>query len=203
MKYICIGRNYADHAKELGNQVPDEPVIFIKPDNATLRSGQSFYIPDQFQEVHHELELIVRISKKGKHIAEKFAHKYYDQVGLGIDFTARDKQSELKKKGLPWELAKGFDQSAFVSKLQDKSEFPDLNNLQLRLDVNGETRQNGNTCDMLFNIDQMIAFVSQYFTLKIGDVLFTGTPAGVSAVKKDDVLEGFLQESKLFTLQIK
>ena len=203
MKYICIGRNYADHAKELGNQLPEEPVIFLKPDTATIKKGQDFYLPDQFKEVHHELELVVRISRMGKHIEEKFAHKYYDQIGLGLDFTARDKQSELKSKGLPWELAKGFDGSAFVSDWLDKSEFSNLQDLDLELQVNEESRQRGNTKDMLFTIDAMIAFVSRYFTLKVGDVLFTGTPSGVGPVQKGDILSGFLQKRNIFTLRVK
>ncbi len=203
MKIICIGRNYRDHAKELNNDIPTEPVIFLKPDTAVLKEGQDFYLPDLFQEVHHEVELLVRIDRHGKHIQSKFASKYYNQIGLGIDFTARDKQTELKSKGLPWELAKSFDGSAFISSWYDKTEFGDLGNLEFSLNRNGKPVQKGTTADMLFHIDEIIAFVSQYFTLRTGDILFTGTPAGVSAVHKGDELEGFIRNQKLFTLRVK
>ncbi|TNE82366.1 MAG: FAA hydrolase family protein [Bacteroidetes bacterium] len=203
MKIICIGRNYRDHAKELNNDIPTEPVIFLKPDTAVLKDGQDFYLPDLFQEVHHEVELLVRIDRHGKNIQSKFAHKYYTQIGLGIDFTARDKQSELKSKGLPWELAKAFDGSAFISSWHAKEDFGDLMNLEFSLTKNGAMAQKGTSADMLFSIDEMIAFVSQYFTLRTGDILFTGTPAGVSAVQKGDELEGFIQNQKLFTLRVK
>lgn len=203
MKIICIGRNYRDHAKELGNDVPTEPVIFLKPDSAVLKPGQVFFLPDMFQDVHHEVEVLVRISRNGKHIAERFANKYYDQIGLGIDFTARDKQAELKQKGLPWELAKGFDGSAFISKWTDKSEAKDIQNIDFSLEKNGVTAQSGNTKDMLFSVDKMIAFVSQYYTLKMGDILFTGTPAGVGPVQKEDVLTGFLMGKEVFSCKVK
>lgn len=203
MKIICIGRNYSDHAKELNNAVPDEPVIFMKPDSAVLRLGYDFYIPEMFQDVHHEVEVLVRIDRPGKNIQSKFAHKYYSQVGLGIDFTARDKQAELKQKSLPWELAKAFDGSALISEWTDKTLFGDLNNLDFSLSKNGNIVQDGNTKDMLFSIDEMIAFVSRFFTLKKGDVLFTGTPAGVSKVNAGDILEGFIQDQKQFTVRVK
>lgn len=203
MKIICIGRNYRDHAKELGNEVPSEPVIFLKPDSSLLKPGQPFFLPDVFKEVHHEVEIVVRISRNGKHIAERFAHKYYDEIGLGIDFTARDKQSELKQKGLPWELAKGFDGSAVVSNWQDKGCLPPVQELDFSLEKNGMTVQSGNSRDMLFSIHQMIAFVSQYYTLKMGDILFTGTPAGVGRVQREDVLDGYLMGNKVFQCKIK
>ncbi len=203
MKIICIGRNYRDHAKELGNDVPTEPVIFLKPDSSLLKPGQPFFLPDMFKEVHHEVEVVVRIGRNGKHIAERFAHKYYDEIGLGIDFTARDKQTELKQKGLPWELAKGFDGSAVISKWVDKSSLPPVQELNFRLEKNGMTTQSGNTRDMLFSIDQMIAFVSQYYTLKMGDILFTGTPAGVGPVQREDILIGYLMDEKVFQCKVK
>ncbi|MBI1221465.1 MAG: 2-hydroxyhepta-2,4-diene-1,7-dioate isomerase [Bacteroidetes bacterium] len=203
MKIICIGRNYRDHAKELNNDVPDEPVIFLKPDSSILKPNQVFFLPDQFKEVHHEVELLVRISRNGKHIAERFAYKYYDEIGLGIDFTARDKQNELKAKGLPWELAKGFDGSALVSKMISKTAFPSIQDIHFRLLKNGDEVQKGFTGDMLFSIDKIIAFVSQYYTLKMGDIIYTGTPAGVGPVHKEDVIEGFLEDKKMFSCKIK
>ncbi|MDX5320693.1 MAG: fumarylacetoacetate hydrolase family protein [Bacteroidota bacterium] len=203
MKIICIGRNYRDHAKELGNDVPSEPVIFLKPDSSLLKPGQVFFVPDQFKEVHHEVELVIRIARNGKHIAKRFAHKYYDEIGLGIDFTARDKQNELKQKGLPWELAKGFDGSAVISKMTSKSELPPVQEIRFSLKKNGETVQEGITSDMLFQVDEIIAFVSQYFTLKMGDLIYTGTPAGVGPVHRDDILEGYLQDKKVFTCKVK
>lgn len=203
MKIICIGRNYRDHAKELNNDVPDEPVIFLKPDSSLLKPGQVFFIPDQFKEVHHEVELVIRIGRNGKHIAERFAHKYYDEIGLGIDFTARDKQSELKAKGLPWELAKGFDGSAVISPMLNKTELPDIQDIRFSLKKNGELVQNGHSADMLFPVNQIISFVSKYYTLKMGDLIYTGTPAGVGPVKKEDVLEGFIGDKKLFTCKVK
>lgn len=203
MKIICIGRNYRDHAKELGNDIPSEPVIFLKPDSAVLKPGHVFFLPDMFKEVHHEVEILVRISRNGKHIAERFAHKYYDQIGLGIDFTARDKQAELKQKGLPWELAKGFDGSAFISKWTDKKAAKDIQDIDFSLEKNGVTVQSGNTKDMLFSVDKMIAFVSQYYTLKMGDILFTGTPAGVGPVHKEDILTGYLLGKEVFNCKVK
>lgn len=203
MKIICIGRNYREHAKELNNEVPDEPVIFLKPDSSCLRPGQPFFIPDVFKEVHHEVEVVVRISRNGKHIAKRFAHKYYDEIGLGIDFTARDKQSALKQKGLPWELAKAFDGSALVSNMLPKGDLPPINAIDFSLEKNGMTVQSGNTSDMLFSVDDTIAFVSKYFTLKMGDLLFTGTPAGVGPVQAEDELRGFLEGREMFRCRIK
>ncbi|HCS20972.1 MAG TPA: 2-hydroxyhepta-2,4-diene-1,7-dioate isomerase [Bacteroidetes bacterium] len=203
MKIICIGRNYRDHAKELNNEVPDEPVIFLKPDSSLLKPGQVFFLPDLFKEVHHEVELVVKIGRNGKNIAQRFAHKYYDEIGLGIDFTARDKQSELKAKGLPWELAKGFDGSAVVSRMIPKSKLPPVQELTFSLQKNGVTVQSGNTKDMLFGIDTILAFVSKYFTLKMGDLVYTGTPAGVGPVHREDLLEGFLEGNKVFQCKVK
>jgi 2-keto-4-pentenoate hydratase/2-oxohepta-3-ene-1,7-dioic acid hydratase in catechol pathway len=200
MKIICIGRNYGEHAKELGNEIPEKPVIFLKPDTAILK-GSDFYIPEFSNEVHYELEVVVKISKGGKYIQEENADKHYEEIGLGIDFTARDLQSELKSKGLPWELSKGFDGSAVVSSFYQKNEF-DLKNLDFSLIQNKKTVQEGNTKDMLFNINEIIAFVSQYFTLRVGDLIFTGTPKGVGKVNENDVLEAFLQDKKLFDLRI-
>lgn len=203
MKIICIGRNYAEHIKELANEKPTDPVIFMKPDTALLGDGQDFYIPDFSQDVHHEIEILVKINKVGKHIDAKFAHKYYDEIGLGIDFTARDVQSKLKEKGLPWEKAKAFDGSAVVGSWIAKSTFSDLNDISFSLKKNGETVQEGNTSLMLWKIDELLAYVSRYFTLKTGDIIFTGTPAGVAAVKQNDRLEGYIGSEKNFALNIK
>lgn len=200
MKIICIGRNYADHAKELGNAIPDKPVIFIKPDTALLK-GHDFYLPEFSQEIHYELELVVKISKGGKYILKEKAAKHYEDIGLGIDFTARDLQTELKNKGLPWELAKGFDGSAAVGDFLPKQNF-DVENLQFSLQINQDIRQDGNTKNMIFSIDEIIAFMSQYFTLKVGDLLFTGTPEGVGKVNEGDVLTGFIQNQKLLDIRI-
>lgn len=202
MKIICIGRNYTEHIEELGNEKPDEPVIFMKPDSAILRNNDPFYIPDFSNDVHHEVEVVVRINRVGKSIEPKFAHKYYDEIGLGIDFTARDLQSKLKSKGLPWELAKGFNSSAPISPFISKEGF-DLTNLNFHLDINGETIQKSNTSLMLFPVDEMIAFVSRYFTLKKGDLIFTGTPKGVGPIKVGDRLQGYLEERKMFDFLVK
>jgi acylpyruvate hydrolase len=203
MKIICIGRNYADHAKELKNEVPTEPVFFLKPETAMLRPGQAFFLPDFSNDMHHELELVVRINRLGKNIEKRFAHRYYNEIGLGIDFTARDLQQECKNKGLPWEKAKAFDGSAPLGSFIQIDSNTVLDNLKLELKVNGETRQKGNTKEMLFSIDEIIAYISQFFTLKIGDLIFTGTPAGVGPVAEGDVLEGFLNDQQLLTLRIK
>lgn len=203
MKIICVGRNYADHARELNNEVPTEPVIFLKPDSAILKDGKAFYVPDHLGSVHHELEIVLRICKNGKHISPKFAADYYDQIGLGIDFTARDLQSTLKNKGLPWELAKGFDGSAVLGDFVPKSHLGDLAQLQLELLVNGEKRQEGNTRDLLFSFEAIIAFVSQYFTLRQGDLIYTGTPAGVGPVQAGNKLEGFLNGQKMLAFEVK
>ncbi|OWK74242.1 2-hydroxyhepta-2,4-diene-1,7-dioate isomerase [Flavobacteriaceae bacterium JJC] len=201
MKIICIGRNYAEHAKELGNEVPENPVIFMKPDTAVLKKGSDFYIPEFSQDVHYELEVVLKISKGGKYIQEEKAANYFDEIGLGIDFTARDLQSQLKAKGLPWELAKGFDGSAVLSEFYKKADF-DMKNLNFSLVKNKEEVQNGNTSMMIFPPEKIIAFVSQYFTLKTGDLIFTGTPKGVGKVSENDILEGFLEGKKVFDLRI-
>lgn len=203
MKIICIGRNYVDHIHELQNAIPEDPVIFQKPDTALLKEGAAFYVPDFSQDVHHEVEIVVKISKMGKNIDEKFAHKYYDQVGIGIDFTARDLQSKLKSKGLPWELAKAFDGSAPISEFVSKSEFVEMQNINFHLEVNGETRQQGNTSLMLFKIDYIISFISRFFTLKTGDLIFTGTPKGVGPVKAGDKLTAFIEGKKMLEFEVK
>ncbi len=203
MKIICIGRNYAAHVEELDNERPDEPVIFIKPDTAIAQSNLPFFIPEFSNEVHHEVEVLVRINRIGKHIQTKFAHKYYDQIGLGIDFTARDIQQQLKLKGLPWEKAKAFDGSAFVGKWYDKSDLGDLKKLSFSLHKNGELVQAADTGLMLWSIDEIISYASQYFTMKIGDIIFTGTPAGISQVVKNDLLEGHLNGQKALSLIVK
>lgn len=203
MKILCIGRNYEEHAKELKNPLPAEPVIFSKPDTALLRNNDPFFIPDFAESFHHEVEIVVRINRLGKNIEEQFANRYYDEIGLGIDFTARDLQDKLKSKGLPWEKCKAFDSSAVISNFVSKEKFQDLNNLNFHLDINGETRQKGNTRDMIFNIDQLISHVSKYFTLKIGDFIYTGTPSGVGPVKIGDRLQGYIEEENFFDFQVK
>lgn len=203
MKLICIGRNYTQHIEELKNDKPSEPVIFLKPDSAILPNKHPFYIPSFSDEIHYEVELLVRINRLGKHIAVKFAHKYYDEIGLGIDFTARDLQTKLKKKGLPWEKAKAFDGSAVVGQFIPKRSFGDLKNISFSLSKNTEIVQNGNTKNMLWHIDELIAYVSTFMTLKIGDILFTGTPAGVGKVKPEDVLIGKIENQKFFEITIK
>ena len=203
MKLICIGRNYAQHISELKNEKPKEPVIFLKPDTAILLKKQPFFIPDFSDDVHHELEVLVKINRVGKHIDSKFAHKYYEQIGLGIDFTARDHQQKLKEKGLPWEKAKAFDGSAVVGKWVSKSNFENLNDLPFSLHKNNEIVQSATTSDMLWKIDDIIAYVSQFFTLKIGDIIFTGTPSGVSRVQPNDSLKGFIGEEEFFSIKVK
>lgn len=203
MKIICIGRNYSDHAKEMNAPLPSKPVFFMKPDTALLPKRNPFYYPDFTNDLHHELELVVRICKLGKNIAEKYAHEYYDEVGLGIDFTARDLQQECKEKGLPWEIAKAFEHSAPLGETFIPVHKIDLSTTSFELKKNGESVQVGHVNDMIFSIDQLIAYVSQFMTLKIGDLLFTGTPAGVGPVKIGDKLEGFLNGEKLLELRIK
>ncbi len=203
MKILCIGRNYVDHIKELNNQMPTEPVIFAKPDSALLLKNRPFFIPDFAKEFHHEVEMVVKINRIGKNIAPQFAHRYYEEVGLGIDFTARDLQSKLKEKGLPWEKAKAFDGSAVLSEFISKDEFKNIQDIDFKLEVNGETRQLGNTSLMIHSVDEIIAHVSQYFTLKIGDLIYTGTPAGVGAVKINDRLQGYLGDKMMFDFLIK
>jgi 2-keto-4-pentenoate hydratase/2-oxohepta-3-ene-1,7-dioic acid hydratase in catechol pathway len=203
MKIICIGRNYAKHIEELKNERPSEPVIFMKPDSAILLKQHPFVIPEFSNDIHHEIELIVKINKVGKYIDTKFAHKYYDEISVGIDFTARDLQNELKVKGLPWEKAKSFDGSAVIGEFLPKSQFNSLENITFELTNNNKTVQKGNSSHMLWKVDEIISYVSQFFTLKIGDIIFTGTPEGVAVVKSEDVLEGFLEGNKLFSIQIK
>jgi len=203
MKIIAIGRNYAEHAKELNNPVPTSPVIFMKPDTALLKDNKPFYHPDFSEEVHHEIEVVLKISKEGKHISEKFAANYFEEIALGIDFTARDIQQRQKEKGLPWELAKAFDNSAPVSNFVPKTQFADLYNLNFNLDINGQSRQVGSTKDLIFSFEFIIAFVSRYITLKKGDLIFTGTPQGVAKVNIGDKLEGYLEGEKLLDFYIK
>ncbi len=202
MKIIAVGRNYAEHIAELKNEKPDAPVIFSKPETAILRNNEPFYYPEFSEDIHHEVEIILKISKIGKNIEEKFAHKYYDEIGLGIDFTARDLQSKLKAKGLPWDLAKGFNGSAPISEFISKTDY-DMANINFSLDINNERKQTGNTSLMLYSFDYLISFVSQYFTLKAGDIIFTGTPAGVSPVKIGDRLVGKIEEKTMFDFEVK
>ena len=203
MKLICIGRNYTKHIEELQNERPTEPVVFIKPDTAILLKKQPFFIPDFSEDVHHEVEVLVKINRVGKHIDKKFAHKYYEEIGLGIDFTARDLQQKLKEKGLPWEKAKSFDGAAVIGEWMDKSEISDINNLNFSLQKNEITVQKGNTSHMLYKIDEIIEYVSKYFTLKIGDIIFTGTPAGVGKVVANDELKGFIEDKEMFSIKVK
>ncbi len=203
MKIICIGRNYVNHAKELGNAIPSEPVFFLKPDTAISPKGHPFFIPDFTNNVHYEVELVIKINRLGKHIEEQFAHKYYSEIGLGIDFTARDIQEEVKAKGLPWERAKGFDGSAVISRTFINKEELDINNIGFSLSKNGDNVQEGNSKDMLFNFDKIIAYISQFYTLKIGDLIYTGTPAGVGQVANGDVLEGFISTQKMFVIKVR
>lgn len=203
MKIIAVGRNYVNHAKELNNPIPDQPVIFMKPDTALLKDNKDFYYPPFTQDLHHEVEVVIRICKEGKHVAKKFAHKYYDAIGLGIDFTARDVQSRHKEKGLPWELAKSFDHSAVISPLVPVTEFEDVPQLEFSLKKNGQTVQAGNTKNMIFDFQTLITFVSKYITLRKGDLIYTGTPEGVAPVKIGDHLEGLLNGKVMFTCQIK
>ncbi|MCD8539940.1 MAG: fumarylacetoacetate hydrolase family protein [Leadbetterella sp.] len=202
MKILAVGRNYLEHIKELGNQTPEEPVIFSKPETAVLRNNEPFYYPDFSQDIHHELEIVLKISKPGKNIEEKFAPKYYEEIGLGIDFTARDLQAKLKAKGLPWDLAKGFNDSAPVSEFLPKENY-NLEDLNFSLEVNGEVRQTGNTSLMIYSFDYLVAFVSRYFTLKTGDLIFTGTPAGVGPVHPGDRLRGSLEGKVLLDFEVK
>ncbi len=204
MKIICIGRNYAAHAHELGNPTTTEPLFFCKPDSSILPKGNAFYIPEWSKSIHYEVELVVRINRLGKHIDQAFAHRYYDEIGLGIDFTARDVQDELKKKGHPWEKAKSFDGSAVISSQWiNKSEIENLHDIAFELHQNGQPVQTGNSSQMIYSIDYLIHYVSQFMTLKIGDFLFTGTPAGVGAVSTNDVLEGYIGQQKMFRVNIK
>ncbi|MBO3696872.1 fumarylacetoacetate hydrolase family protein [Roseivirga sp. E12] len=202
MKIIAIGRNYAAHIAELNNERPSEPVIFMKPDTAVLRNNAPFYYPDFSKDIHYEVEVLLKINREGKFIDEKFAHKYYDEIGIGIDFTARDIQTQCKEKGLPWEKAKGFNGSAPISNFFPKADY-DLSNLDFSLKKNGETQQSGNTSLMLYTFDQIIAYVSQFFTLKKGDIIFSGTPAGVGPIVVGDTLEAYIEDKLLLEVEIK
>jgi 2-keto-4-pentenoate hydratase/2-oxohepta-3-ene-1,7-dioic acid hydratase in catechol pathway len=203
MKIICVGRNYAEHTRELNNEVPADPVIFMKPETALILPRQPFFYPDFSKDIHHEIELVVRINRLGKHIEPQFAHRYYNEVALGIDFTARDLQQQLKEKGLPWEKAKAFDGSACVGEWISVDTLGDIQHLNFYLTRNGETVQTGNTSQMLFSVNQLISFISTFFTLKIGDLIFTGTPSGVGPVHIGDTLEGYLEGRRNFSLRIK
>ena len=204
MKIICVGRNYTEHIAELNNEKPRDPILFLKPDTAILLKKQPFFIPSFSEDVHYEAEVLVRINRVGKHIQQKFAYKYYDEIGLGIDFTARDLQEELKNKGLPWEKAKSFDGAAVVGeKWLPKKNFKDVNDIKFSLQKNGEEVQNSSTSLMLWKIDELIEYISQYFTLKIGDIIFTGTPAGVGPVAIGDELSGFLENQQIFSIEVR
>ncbi|MCK5136341.1 MAG: fumarylacetoacetate hydrolase family protein [Bacteroidales bacterium] len=203
MKIICIGRNYVAHAKELNNDVPSKPIFFMKPDSALVTGNRPFFYPDFSDMVHHELEVVIRIDRLGKSIEEKYAHRYFSEVGLGVDFTARDLQNEMKKKGLPWEIAKGFDYSAPVSELFPVATCKDIHNLGFRLDVNGKTVQEGTTALMIFGFEKIISYVSRFMTLKTGDLIFTGTPAGVGPVAINDRLEAYMEGKKLMDFPVK
>jgi 2-keto-4-pentenoate hydratase/2-oxohepta-3-ene-1,7-dioic acid hydratase in catechol pathway len=203
MKIICIGRNYAEHAKELKNDIPTEPVFFMKPDTALLKDGEPFYYPEFTRDLHHEIEIVLKINKVGKHIEERFAHKYYEEIGLGIDFTARDLQAKAKEKGLPWEKAKAFDGSAPLGTFMPKAQLADLSAIGFELKINGETRQKGNTSDLLFSFDKIIAYVSQFVTLKVGDLIYTGTPEGVGPVKIGDKLQGYIDGRQMLEFEVK
>lgn len=203
MKIICIGRNYVEHAKELNNPLPEVPIFFMKPDSSLLQKNSPFFYPSFSTEIQYETEIVIKIKKVGKHIQENFAHTYFDEIGLGIDLTARDLQNICKKKGLPWEISKGFDGSAPLSKFVHKKKFADINNLNFSLKINGEERQKGNTKNMIFSFDHIISYVSQFITLKIGDIIFTGTPQGVGKIKIYDHLEAFIENDKMLDLFIK
>ena len=203
MKIFCVGRNYADHAAELQNEVPSDPLIFMKPKTALLQHNDAFYYPDFTVDLHYECELVVQMCKNGKHVKPKYAHRYYDKVGLGIDFTARDLQNRLKKAGHPWEIAKAFDRSAVVGRMLPAEELRPVNDLSFRLLKNGLPVQQGHTAQMIFSVDVLIAYISRYFTLNIGDYVFTGTPAGVGRVQIGDQLSGYLEDQKLFDFEIK
>ncbi len=203
MKIICIGRNYSDYINELNNKVPSEPVFFLKPDTAILRRNRPFYIPDFSNDVHYEVELVLRLKKVGKNIQKKFAESYIAEIGVGIDFTARDIQQKCKEKGLPWEIAKSFDNSAAINEFIDKREFEDINNIDFHLDINGETVQQANSSEMIFPTTKIINYISGFITLKIGDLIFTGTPAGVGSVNNGDRLEAYIGERKLLDFRIK
>ena len=203
MKIICIGRNYVEHAKEMNSAIPTEPIFFLKPDTALIKDNQPFYYPEFSKEIHHEVELVLKISKAGKNIQTQFANKYFDEIGIGIDFTARDLQEQCKKKGLPWEKAKAFDGAAPIGKFIDKRQFSDEKNISFHLNINGNMVQKGNTKDLLFSFDTIVAYVSKFFTLKTGDLIYTGTPEGVGPVSIGDRLEAYIENQKLLDFEIK
>tara|TARA_B100000768_G_scaffold179525_1_gene197409 strand:+ start:2759 stop:3370 length:612 start_codon:yes stop_codon:yes gene_type:complete len=203
MKIICVGRNYDDHIEELNNNRPDSPVLFLKPETSIIRKKQPFFIPNYSKNIQYEVEILVQINRLGKYISNEFSHKYYDEIGLGIDFTARDIQNELKLNGLPWEKSKAFDGSALIGKWINKNNFEDLNNIDFSLKKNEKVVQKGNTYNMLWKIDDLISEISNYFTLKIGDIIFTGTPSGVGPIEENDVLTGFLDKKENFSIKIK
>ena len=203
MKIICVGRNYVDHIKELDNKRPDSPVIFLKPETSIIHKKQPFFIPNYSNNIQFEVEIIVQISRLGRSISPQFSHKYYNEIGLGIDFTARDIQNDLKKNGLPWEISKAFDGSALIGKWINKNEINDLNNINFNLKKNKKIVQEGNSSEMLWNIDELISEISKYFTLKIGDIIFTGTPSGVGKVYENDILIGSLNDKESFSIKIK
>lgn len=203
MKIICIGRNYAAHIEELKNETPGNPVVFLKPDTALLKNGAAFFYPDFSKNIHHEAELVLKVSKEGKYIQKQFAHRYFEEIGLGIDFTARDLQDQCKAKGLPWEIAKGFNGSAPIGDFLPVTEFKDMKDIDFHLTINGETRQKGNTSMMLFDFGTIIEYVSQFFTLKKGDLIYTGTPAGVGPVQIGDHLEGYIGTQKMLDFEVK
>ena len=203
MKCICVGRNYGAHAKELDNAIPEEPMLFLKPQTALLKDNKPFYLPEWSSDMHYELEVVLKVCKQGKYIEEKFAHKYYDEMTVGIDFTARDLQSQQKAKGMPWEIAKAFDNSAVVGTIKKCNELGKTEGFDFYLMLNGKEVQHGNTSDMIFPISKVISYASQFFTLQVGDLIYTGTPAGVGAVKIGDRLEGYLEGEKLFDFEVK
>ena len=203
MKIICIGRNYTEHARELNNPLPAEPVFFMKPDTSILKNNKPFFLPDFSNEIHHEVELVIKICKVGKSIAEKFAHRYYDEIGIGIDFTARDLQAKAKEKGLPWEIAKGFEGSAPLGKFLSKKSFASLQNIHFHLDINEKTVQTGTSADMIFSFDRIVSYVSRFFPLKTGDLIYTGTPAGVGPVHTGDYLKAYIEDQCLLECKIK
>lgn len=203
MKIFAIGRNYIDHAKELNNPLPAEPMFFMKPDTAIVKNNNPFFYPDFSNEIHYEVEIVLKLARVGKKIAEKFAHRYYSEIGIGIDFTARDIQRKCMEKGMPWEIAKAFDNSAPISVFASKEKYPDLKNIRFRLDINGITVQNGNTGDMIFHFDRLVSHISKFFTLRMGDLIFTGTPAGVGPVKIGDRLQAYIEDELLMDFYIK
>lgn len=203
MKILCIGQNYTEHNKELKSKHPTEPVVFMKPDTALLRNNKPFFIPDFTDDLQYETELIIKINRLGKNIASKYANRYYAEIGLGVDFTARDLQWKLKADGKPWEVCKAFDQSAVIGNFLPVETLGDIQNIDFHLDINGQTVQQGNSKDMIFPVDDLIAYASKFFTLKIGDILFTGTPAGVGKVQVGDRLEGYIFDTKMFDFKIK